>query len=152
MKKSKTPNDSQIIMTEIVFPNDTNPVGILQGGRLMHWMDTASAICALTHSEKISVTASIDRVVFKNPIYIGDIVTIKAKITRAFTTSMEIFVEVRTRKIKNSTDKITNSAYFTFVALNKSGKPSKVPALTVITDDEKKEYVNAEKRKIARNI
>lgn len=148
----KAPSDSEIIMTEIVFPNDTNPMGILQGGKLMHWMDTASAICAQTHSGKISVTASIDRVVFKNPIHLGDIVTLKAKITRAFKTSMEIIVEVKSRNVAKMQNTITNTAYFTFVALDENGKPVVIPAITTTTEEEKKEYENALKRKTDRQI
>lgn len=139
----KTPDESVVIMTEIVYPNDTNPMGILQGGKLMHWMDTASAICAQTHSGNISVTASIDRVAFKRPIYLGDIVTIKAKITRAFTSSMEIFVEVLSRKVRVNENTLTNTAYFTFVALDENEHPVAVPELIPVTDHEKQEFENA---------
>jgi acyl-CoA hydrolase len=148
----KTPEDSVVIMTEIVYPNDTNPMGILQGGKLMHWMDTASAICAQTHSENISVTASIDRVAFKKPICLGDIVTIKAKITRAFDTSMEIYIEVKARTVKKAENILTNTAYFTFVALSDNKKPTKVPALKPVSDIEIEEYKNALKRKTFSHI
>lgn len=143
----KTPKQSEVIMTEIVYPNDTNPMGILQGGKLMHWMDTASAICAQTHSGKIAVTASIDRVVFKNPVHIGDIVTIRAKITRAFTTSMEIFVVVKSRKVHEPKELISNTAYFTFVALDENARPVKVDPVTPITVAERLEYDKAIKRR-----
>ena len=83
-KKHKSPKDSETIMTQVVCPNDTNPMGILQGGKLVQWMDIASAVCAQNHAENICVTASIDSVKFKSPAKVGDIITIKAKITRAF--------------------------------------------------------------------
>lgn len=92
-KKQKTPKESETIMTEVVCPNDTNPMGILQGGKLVQWMDIASAVCAQNHAEHICVTASIDSVKFKTPAKVGDIITIQAKMTRAFSSSMEIFVQ-----------------------------------------------------------
>lgn len=89
-QKIKTPKHSETIMTEVVCPNDTNPMGILQGGRLVQWMDIASAVCTQNHAEHICVTASIDSVKFKSPAKVGDIITIKARITRSFNSSMEI--------------------------------------------------------------
>lgn len=147
MKTSKIPEDSETIMTEIVFPNDTNPMGILQGGRLIHWMDTASAVCAQIHAESIAVTVSIDKVYFKSPVHLGDILTIKAKLTRVFKTSMEIYVEVWARSVKIPEQFLTNQAYFTFVALDSDAKPLIVPAIKPVTSDEKKQYSAAIKRK-----
>ena len=89
MKKIKTSKNSETIMTEIVCPNDTNPMGILQGGRLVQWMDIASAICAQNHAEHICVTASIDSVKFKTPAKVGDIITIKAIINYNITNILE---------------------------------------------------------------
>ena len=146
MKKTK---DSETIMTEIVFPNDTNPMGILQGGRLMHWMDIASAVCAQRHAERIAVTASIDKVYFKHPVHLGDILTIKAKITRAFNTSMEIYVEVWARKVKSAKTFLTNHAYFTFVAIDDNADPVAIPAIIPVSTEEKKQYAAALKRKKA---
>lgn len=148
----KTPSDSEIIMSEIVFPNDTNPMGILQGGRLLHWMDIASAVCAQTHSEKIAVTASIDKVSFKHPVHIGDMVTIKAKITRVFQTSMEIYVEVWARKVKNSKTFLTNHAYFTFVAIDDNANPTKIPKIMAQSKEEKIQYKAALERKNHRDL
>lgn len=147
----KTSKNSEVIMTEIVFPNDTNPMGILQGGRLMHWMDIASAVCAQTHSEKIAVTVSIDKVYFKHPVHLGDMLTIKAKITRVFKTSMEIYVEVWARKVKTSKVFLTNHAYFTFVAIDDNAKPIPIPPIKAVTPEEKKQYISALKRKNYRN-
>lgn len=143
----KTPKNSEIIMTEIVFPNDTNPMGILQGGRLMHWMDIASAACAQTHSKRIAVTVSIDKVYFKHPVHLGDMLTIKAKITRVFKTSMEIYIEVWARKVKSSKTFLTNHAYFTFVALDDNASPTEIEPIIPCTNEEKKQYISALKRK-----
>ena len=146
--KSKTPKQSETIMTEVVCPNDANPMGMLQGGRLVQWMDIASAVTAQNHAERICVTASIDTVKFKNPAKVGDIITIKAKITRAFNSSMEIKVEAHAKKILSQKEYLINEAYFTFVALDDNAVPVKIPAIRPVTAEEKEEYEAAEKRKI----
>ncbi|MBL7937245.1 MAG: acyl-CoA thioesterase [Bacteroidia bacterium] len=150
MKKIKTSKNSETIMTEIVCPNDTNPMGILQGGRLVQWMDIASAICSQNHAEHICVTASIDSVKFKTPAKVGDIITIKAKVTRSFNSSMEIFVQAWAKKILSQKAYLINEAYFTFVALDDNAKPAFVPAIKPSSEAEKKEYLNALKRKNSR--
>ena len=150
MKKIKTSKNSETIMTENVCPNDTNPMGILQGGRLVQWMDIASAICAQNHAEHICVTASIDSVKFKTPAKVGDIITIKAKMTRSFNSSMEIFVEAWAKKILSQKAYLINEAYFTFVALDDNANPAIVPAIKPSSETEKKEYLNALKRKNSR--
>ena len=148
--KAKAPKHSETIMTQIVFPNDTNPMGILQGGRLVHWLDTAAAICSQNHAEHICVTASIDSVKFKAPAKVGDIITIKAKVTRAFTSSMEIFVQAWAKKVLTQKEYLINEAYFTFVAIDDNANPTQVPGLKPSTDKEKIEYQLAEERKLAR--
>ena len=135
MKKIKTSKNSETIMTEIVCPNDTNPMGILQGGRLVQWMDIASAICAQNHAEHICVTASIDSVKFKTPAKVGDIITIKAKMTRSFNSSMEIFVEAWAKKILSQKAYLINEAYFTFVALDDNANPAIVPGIKPRSDN-----------------
>ncbi len=145
--KTKTPSDSETLMTEVVYPNDANPMGMLQGGRLIQWMDTASAICAQTHAEKIAVTVSLDKVLFKNPAKIGDIITIKAKITRAFDTSMEIFVRAWARKVISMETYMINEAYFTFVALDDNAKPTLIPQIRPVSSEEKEHYNDALIRK-----
>ena len=148
--KAKAPKHSETIMTQIVFPNDTNPMGILQGGRLVHWLDTAAAICSQNHAEHICVTASIDSVKFKAPAKVGDIITIKAKVTRAFISSMEIFVQAWAKKVLTQKEYLINEAYFTFVAIDDNANPTQVPGLKPSTDKEKIEYQLAEERKLAR--
>ena len=146
-KKQKTPKESETIMTEVVCPNDTNPMGILQGGKLVQWMDIASAVCAQNHAEHICVTASIDSVKFKTPAKVGDIITIKAKMTRAFSSSMEIFVQAWSKKVVSQKKYLINEAYFTFVAIDDYGNPSEIAGLKPSTIEEKKEYSAAIKRK-----
>jgi acyl-CoA hydrolase len=94
MPVTKTPKDSLVIMTELVLPNDTNTFGNLMGGRLMYWMDIASALAAMKHCGVPVVTASVDNISFENPIKLGNVVHIEAKITRAFNTSMEVHMKV----------------------------------------------------------
>src|SRR5258706_9891640 len=90
----KTPKESKIIMTEIVLPNDTNVFGNLMGGRLMYWMDIAAALCATKHCNRQVVTASVDNITFENPIELGNAVHIEAKLSRSFSTSMEVHLKV----------------------------------------------------------
>ena len=146
-RTGKSPAESETTMTEVVYPNDTNPMGFLQGGKLMQWMDTASAVCAQTHAEKIAVTVSLDKVIFKKPARLGDIITIKAKITRAFDTSMEIFVQAWARKVTSREAYFINEAFFTFVALDEHAKPSEIPEVNPITAEEKEHYIQAAQRK-----
>lgn len=143
----KLTSESETIMTEVVYPNDTNPMGMLQGGKLVQWMDTASAICAQTHSERIAVTILLDKVFFKNPAKTGDIITIKAKITRAFGTSMEIFVQAWARKVISKETYLICEAYFTFVALDDNAHPVIVPKVKPVNREEKTYYKEALVRK-----
>ena len=137
---NKTPASSITIKTEVVCPNDTNPMGILQGGRLVEWMDIAAAVCAQTHAAKICVTASINHVDFNEAAKVGDIITVNAKITRAFKTSMEIFVQAFARKVLAGKKYLISEAYFTFVALDEYGKASKVIEVKPVTQSEKEQF------------
>ncbi|HRD40826.1 MAG TPA: acyl-CoA thioesterase [Bacteroidia bacterium] len=150
MIKYKKSADSETTVTEVVCPNDTNPMGILQGGRLVQWMDIASAVCAQNHAEKICVTASIDSVKFKMPAKVGDIITIKAKVTRVFNTSMEIHVVAWAKKIVSQKAYLINEAYFTFVALDDNAKATNVPQIKPSTLQEKKLFLSANTRRKSR--
>ena len=123
--QGKTASESTTIMTEIVLPNDTNSLGNLRGGRILHWMDIASAIAAGKHSNAVVVTASVDNVSFENPIKLGDVVTLTAKVTRVFHTSMETHIEVWAENLPSETRYKCNEAYYTFVALDSNGRPKK---------------------------
>jgi len=150
VKQYRVPSYSETIKTEVVCPNDTNPMGILLGGRLVEWMDVAAAVCAQTHAGKICVTASINNVDFKEAAKVGDIITISAKITRAFHTSMEIFVQAFARKVVAGKKYPISEAYFTFVALDDAGKTVQVISVKPVTAPEKVQYETALKRKMAR--
>jgi acyl-CoA hydrolase len=143
---------SLIIMTEIVLPNDTNTFGNLMGGRLMYWMDIAAALSAQKHCNAPVVTASVDNISFENPIKIGNAVHIEAKVTRAFTTSMEIHLRVWGEDLTHQYKYKSNEAYYTFVALDPNRKPRPVPELIPETDGEKKLFEGALRRRQLRLI
>ena len=145
--KAKIPSESVTTRIEVVCPNDTNPMSILKGGQLVQWMDMAAAVCAQIHAEKICVTASLDKVNFKAPVKLGDVVMIKAKITRAFTSSMEIFVQAYTKNIKTTQEVLVSEAYLTFVALDDNGKPTSVPMVRPTSEEETEQYDNAPQRR-----
>jgi len=151
--QAKKTSDSYTIMSEMIMPNDTNPLGNLMGGNLMRWMDIAGGICAGKHCEAHVVTASVDHVSFKKPILVGDVITLKAKVTRAFNTSVEIFVEVSAEDIKGGNSRASNHAYFTFVAVDdEEKKPTKVPELIPISQEEQDLFESASRRREIRLI
>lgn len=151
-RKKKTPKESFVSMTELVLPNDTNTLNNLMGGRLMHWMDIVSAIAAQKHSNRIVVTASVDNISFKHPIRLGDVVTLKAKVTRAFSSSMEVRIDVEAENVPSNTVVESNSAYFTFVAVDQSGRPIDVPEVEPETEEEKEFFQGALRRRQLRLI
>lgn len=144
--------DSIIKMTEIVMPNDTNHFGNLMGGRLMYWMDIAAAMTAMKHSEAACVTVSVDNISFHSAIKLGDIVYIESKLTRAFGSSMEIYIKVWGEDTLKKNRYKSNEAYFTFVSLDETGKPQPVNQLIPETDDEKKMFAGALRRRQLRLI
>lgn len=151
-KKQKTPSESLAIMTELVLPNDTNTLNNLMGGRLLHWMDVASAIAAQRHSNRIVVTASVDNVSFSAPIALGNVITLKAKVTRAFSSSMEVFIEVSAEDIPGGKKISSNTAFYTFVAVDQSGSPIDVPEVVPESDEEKELYAGALRRRQLRLV
>lgn len=153
MKKiTKTPADSSVEMNELVLPNDTNTFNNLMGGKLLHWMDIAAAISAQKHSGQFVVTASVDGVSFREPIRLGDMVTIKAYVTRAFNSSMEVFLEVWAQNIPRNERYKCNDAYYTFVAIDSRGKPVPVPEIEPQTEEEKLKFDGAVRRRQVRLI
>jgi acyl-CoA hydrolase len=151
-KKKKTPRESFVSMTELVLPNDTNTLNNLMGGRLMHWMDIVSAIAAQRHSNRIVVTASVDNISFRHPIRLGNVVTLKARVTRAFNSSMEVRIDVDAEDIPANKLTESNSAYFTFVAVDQSGSPIDVPDIEPETEEDKAMYDGALRRRQLRLI
>ncbi len=151
--QGKLVGHSRTVMTEMIMPNDTNPLGNLMGGYLMRWMDIACAVCAARHCESQVATASVDHISFHEPIKLGDVITLSAQVTRAFNTSVEIYVEVSAADITGANPRQSNHAYFTFVSLDKvSRKPTGVPPVIPITNEEKKQYEGAIRRRELRLI
>ena len=144
---AKTPSQSRAILTEIVLPNDTNNLNNFMGGRLLHWMDIAAAITAHRHCNRTCVTASVNNVSFEHPIPKGSIVTLEANISRAFSSSMEIFIDVWTEDTLSGNKTKCNEAIYTFVAVDAMGKPAKVSEVNPETELEKKRFDGALRRR-----
>jgi acyl-CoA hydrolase len=150
--KAKTAMESTIIMTELVLPNDTNVHGNLMGGRLMYWMDIAAALSAGKHCNSPVVTASVDNISFESPIKLGNVVHIIAKVSRAFSTSMEVHLKVWGEDHTQQNKYKSNEAYYTFVALDPDRKPKLVPSVVPETEEEKKTFDGALRRRQLRLI
>ncbi|MEP7141615.1 MAG: acyl-CoA thioesterase [Ferruginibacter sp.] len=148
----KKASDSLVNMTELVLPNDTNTFGNLMGGRLMYWMDIASALAAMKHCGSPVVTASVDNISFKTPIKLGNVVHIEAKVTRAFHTSMEVHIKVWGEDAIHQHKYKSNEAYFTFVSLDPNSNPRPVNRLIAETDEEKELYEGALRRRQLRLV
>ncbi|MGZ4839808.1 MAG: acyl-CoA thioesterase [Terriglobales bacterium] len=134
-------------MTEIVLPNDANPLGSLLGGRLMHWIDLAGAMAAHRHSRNYVVTASMDHVDFLTPVRVGDLVLLQSSVNRAFRSSMEVGVKVLVENYIKGTHSQVASALLTFVAVDRDGRRLPVPPVLPETDDEKRRYEEAGRRR-----
>lgn len=139
-------------MNELVLPNDTNTLNNLMGGRLLHWMDIAAAISGQKHCNRIVVTASVDNVSFKQPIKLGDVITIEAKVTRSFNTSVEIRLDVWAENIPSGTRVKSNEAYYTFVAIDEDGNTIPVPELKPETVEETELFNGALRRRQLRLV
>ncbi|MDR3697960.1 acyl-CoA thioesterase [Mucilaginibacter sp.] len=150
--KGKTPKESHTIMNELVLPNDTNTLHNLMGGRLLHWMDIAAAISAQKHCNRIVVTASVDNVSFKQPIKLGDVITIEAQVSRAFYTSLEVRLDVWAENIPSGTRIKSNEAFYTFVALDQDGRTTQVPEVIPDTIEDMVLYEGALRRRQLRLI
>jgi len=147
MPTKKPAKESLAVATHIVLPNDTNTLGNLMGGQLLNWMDITSAISAQRHCGRVVVTASVNNVAFKRPIKLGDVVTIEAKVSRAFTSSMEVYIDVYVEHHSTHKKEKCNEAIYTFVAVDQVGSPIEVPQLIPETDEELTRYDGALRRK-----
>ncbi len=145
--KTKTPSESLTILTDLVLPGETNPLNSLFGGELLARMDRACSIAARRHSGEIVVTASVNHVAFNKAIPVGSIISVEAKVSRAFYSSMEIFVDVWRECIKTGKREKVNEGIYTFVAVDVEGKPTKTPPITPETPLEKERYDAALRRK-----
>lgn len=145
--KTKKPSESYTETTYMVLPNDTNTLGNLMGGRLLYSMDIAAAIAAGRHSNRVVVTASVDSVEFKAAIKLGEIVILQAVVTRAFTTSMEVRIDVYAENPTTGVRRHCNAAYYTFVAIDQMGSPLPVNKIEPQTAREKELYDGAVRRR-----
>jgi acyl-CoA hydrolase len=146
--RSRPVGESKSEMTEIVLPNDTNPLNALVGGRLMHWIDMAAAMAAHRHSRQYVVTASVDHLDFLVPVRVGDIVILRSSVNRVFNTSMEVGVKVWVENYHTDNNRHVSSAYLTFVAVDATGS-KRLPVAPVIpeTADEQRRYEGALRRR-----
>ena len=144
---TKTPSDSLTILTDIVLPGETNPLGNMFGGELLARMDRACSIAAKRHSRNIVVTASVNHVAFNKAIPVGSVVTIEAKVSRAFNSSMEVYVDVWMEDRASQERSIVNEGIYTFVAVDTHGKPIPIPQIQPQTELENKRYDGALRRK-----
>ncbi|MEM0541443.1 acyl-CoA thioesterase [Flavobacterium sp. j3] len=143
----KHPSESLTVLTDLVLPSETNPLNNLFGGELLARMDRAASIAARRHSRRITVTASVNHVAFNKSIPLGSVVTVEAKVSRAFTTSMEIYIDVWLEDRESGIRTKANEAIYTFVAVDETGNPVPVPQLVPETELEKARYDAALRRK-----
>lgn len=145
--ESKHPSQSLTTLTDLVLPSETNPLNNLFGGELLARMDRAASIAARRHCRRITVTASVNHVAFNKSIPLGSVVTVEAKISRAFSTSMEIYLDVWVEDRESGNRSKANEAIYTFVAVDDTGRPVEVPPVIPETDLEKERFKGALRRK-----
>lgn len=153
MAQGKSPSESLTTTTNLVFPDDTNPLGILYGGRIVEWMDTASAICAQLHTGLVCVTVAIDGVQYKASAKLGDIIKVRAQVTRTFNSSLEILAESYNLRLRDGKSSLVTTALFTFVALDDAGNRARdlIP-VNPVTEQEQRLFEEAGRRKQARTL
>jgi acyl-CoA hydrolase len=139
--------DSLSELSEMALPNDANPLGNLIGGKVMHLVDVVAAIAATRHARHSCVTASVDYMTFLHPVHIGELVLLKSSVNRAFNTSMEIGVKVWVENLRSGERRHTSSAYLTFVAVDAEGCRARVPPIVAETEEERRRYEEAGKRR-----
>ncbi|MCH4552070.1 MULTISPECIES: acyl-CoA thioesterase [Aestuariibaculum] len=145
--KGKTPEESKTIMTDLVLPGETNPLNNLFGGELLARMDRCAAIAARRHSARFVVTASVNHVAFNKAVPLDSVVTVEAKVSRAFTTSMEVFIDAWIEDRQSGDRTKANEGIYTFVAVDETGRPVRIPELLPETELEKARYDAALRRK-----
>ncbi|MCO4820979.1 MAG: acyl-CoA thioesterase [Flavobacteriaceae bacterium] len=145
--EAKHPIDSKTTMTDLVLPSETNPLNNLFGGELLARMDRAASIAARRHSRRIVVTASVNHVAFNRSVPLGSVVTVEAKVSRAFRTSMEVYIDVWIDDRESGDTTKANEAIYTFVAVDESGNPVKIPGIAPETDEEQARFEGALRRK-----
>ncbi|MDA0304502.1 MAG: acyl-CoA thioesterase [Bacteroidetes bacterium] len=152
MVTQRTPKETYASSARIVMPNDTNTLGNLMGGNLLNWMDITAAISAHRCSRRICVTAAVNNVSFKQPIRLGDIVTIHGQVSRSFSSSMEVFLQVFVEDHLTGEQSLCNEAMYTFVAVDQLGAPIAVPKVLPETDEEQERFEGALRRRQLRLV
>jgi acyl-CoA hydrolase len=147
MPQERTVRETEVVTTQLVLPNDTNQLGNLLGGTLMHWIDIAGAIAAQRATGRVCVTASVDEINFLEPVRLGDVVTLRASVNRVFTTSMEVGVLVTAQTLDGNPARRANNAYLTFVAIDDLGRPVRIPQVISETEEERRRYDDALQRR-----
>ena len=147
MTQSRTVRETQHETSQLMLPQHSNNLGLVFGGVILAMMDTASAVCAIRHARSTCVTASVDRVDFREPIHLGDLVIMKCSVNYVGRTSMEVGVRVEAEDLQTGNRRHTNSCYLTFVAIDRNGKPIEVPRLVPETDDEIRRFEAAKARR-----
>jgi acyl-CoA hydrolase len=146
----KRPSESATEMVQVVLPNDANPLGFILGGTVMHLIDIAGAIACHRHTRTLLVTAAVDGLQFLHPIKVGDLIILKARVTAAWHTSLEVEVEVFSEEILTGMRKMTSRAYLTFVSIDTEGQRLRIPPLLLETDEERQRAADAERRRAER--
>lgn len=147
---AKRPADSYTEMTEVVLPNDANPLGFILGGRVMHLIDIAGAMACHRHTRSLLVTAAVDGLQFLHPIRIGDMINLQATVTAAYKTSLEVEVSVFSEETLTGIRRMTSRAYLTFVATDHAGARHEIPGLLLETPEQKVKAAEADARRAAR--
>lgn len=150
--KATFAKDTYTVTTHLVLPENTNTLGNLMGGQLLNWLDIASAISAHRHCRRVVVTAAVNNVSFQHPIKLGDLVIIEAKVSRSFSSSMEVFMDIFVEHGSTGEKIKCNEAIYTFVAVDQLGSPIQVPELIPETEEEKKRFDGALRRRQLRLI
>jgi acyl-CoA hydrolase len=147
---AKTPAESATEMVQVVLPNDANPLGFILGGTVMHLIDIAGAIACHRHTRSLLVTAAVDGLQFLHPIKVGDLIILQSRVTAAWSTSLEVEVEVFSEETLTGVRRMTSRAYLTFVAIDVGGQRVRVPPLTLTTDHERRKAEEANARRAQR--
>ena len=146
----KRPSESATEMVQVVLPNDANPLGFILGGTVMHLIDIAGAIACHRHTRSLLVTAAVDGLQFLHPIKVGDLIILRARVTAAWSTSLEVEVEVFSEETLTGVRRMTSRAYLTFVSIDREGRRVPIPALILDTAEEKTRAAEADQRRAQR--
>ena len=143
----KSPTESETEMVQVVLPNDANPLGFILGGTVMHLIDIAGAIASHRHTRTLLVTAAVDGLQFLHPIKVGDLIILRARVTAAWSTSLEVEVEVFSEETLTGVRRMTSRAYLTFVAVDRAGQRVTIPGVILETEEDRRRAMEAEARR-----